>query len=252
MNDIEHSNVLEPDQPVLHHRIGARLRNYFLTGLVLVGPIFVTAYLTWSFITWVDGWVKPLIPPDFRPETYLPVNIPGTGLIIAFVALTLLGFLTANLVGRTLVEFGEGMLQRMPIVRPIYKTMKQIFETLFSKSGTSFRTVALVEFPAPGMWSIVFLSQPPSANIAERLPEGEHVSVFLPCTPNPTTGFYFFVPRKDIIELDISVEAAATLIMSAGMIQPNGDPQKKLAALAETARAGQMMRKAQRAPDTVG
>ena len=106
--------------------------------------------------------VRPLIPPAYRPETYLPWPIPGTGLIIAFVALTLLGFLTANLVGRTLVDFGERLLNRMPIVRPIYKTMKQIFETLFSKTGSSFRKVALVEFPAPGMWSLVFLSQPPS------------------------------------------------------------------------------------------
>ena len=238
----------EPEDRVVHHTsFGGRIRNYFLTGLVLVGPIFVTAYLTWSFITWVDGWVKPLIPPELRPETYLPVNVPGTGLIVAFVALTLLGFLTANLVGRKLVEFGEELLHRMPIVRPIYKTMKQIFETLFSKSGSTFRTVGLVEFPAPGMWSIVFLSQPPSRDIVDRLPESEHVSVFMPCTPNPTTGFFFYLPRKDVVELDISVEAAATLIMSAGMIQPEGDPQKKLAALAETARAGQAIRKARAA-----
>jgi uncharacterized membrane protein len=236
--------------PVLHARIGARIRNYFLTGLVLVGPIFVTGYLTWSFINWVDGWVKPLIPPTFRPETYLPVNIPGTGLIIAFVALTLLGFLTANLVGRTLVEFGEQILHRMPIVRPIYRTMKQIFETVFSQSDSTFRKVGLVEFPAPGMWSIVFVSQPPSPGIMSQLPNGEHVSVFMPCTPNPTTGFFFYLPRKDIIELDISVEAAATLIMSAGMIQPNGDPQKKLAALAESARAAQAIRDA-RTPEKV-
>ena len=128
----------------------------------------------------------------------------------------------------------------MPIVRPIYKTVKQIFETLFSKSGSSFRKVGLVEFPSPGMWSLVFLSQSPSAEIAARLPATEHVSAFLPCTPNPTTGFFFYVPRRDVIELDITVEAAMTLLMSAGMIQPGGDDaQKRLAALAETARAAQ-------------
>jgi uncharacterized membrane protein len=232
-------------RPVLHKRVGARLRNYFLTGLVLVGPVFVTLYLTWSFITWVDGWVKPLIPPAFRPESYLPFDIPGTGLVIAFLALTALGFLTANLVGRTLVEFGEGILSRMPVVRPIYRTMKQIFETVFSKDGSSFRNVGLMEFPAPGMWSLVFLSQPPSADIASRLPgSDEHISVFLPCTPNPTTGFFFYMKRKEIIDLDIKVEDAMTLLISAGMIQPggNGDAQKKLAALAQTARAAQAMR----------
>ena len=221
----------------------ARLRNYFLTGLVVGGPVAITIYLTWSFITWVDDWVRPLIPPAFRSETYLPFSIPGTGLIIVFVALTLLGFLTANLVGRTLVAWGESLLARMPIVRPIYKMMKQIFETLFSKSGSNFRKVALVEFPAPGMWSLVFLSQEPSEEIATRLPKSEHVSVFMPCTPNPTTGFFFYARRKDLIELDLTVEAAMTLLISAGMVQPDsGSQQDKLAALAATARVAQAAR----------
>ena len=227
---------------VFHTSIAGRIRNYFLTGLVVAGPLAVTAWLIWSIVTWVDNLVRPLIPPVYRPETYLPWPIPGTGLVIAFVALTLLGFLTANLVGRTLVELGESLLNRMPIVRPVYKTMKQIFETLFSKTGSSFRQVALVEFPAPGMWSLVFLSQPPSGDVAERLPQGEHVSAFMPCTPNPTTGFFFYVLRKDLIVLDISVESAMTLLISAGMVQPDNDAQKKLAALAATARAAQTVR----------
>jgi uncharacterized membrane protein len=225
--------------------IAGRIRNYFLTGLVVAGPLAVTVWLIWSFINWVDGFVTPFIPPRYRPETYLPWPIPGTGLLIAIVALTLLGFLTANLVGRSLVELGEGLLSRMPIVRPIYKTMKQIFETLFSKSGSSFRQVALVEFPAPGMWSLVFLSQPPSGDLEEKLPEGEHVSAFMPCTPNPTTGFFFYVKRKDLVVLDISVENAMTLLISAGMVQPDSGEgaQKDLAALAATARAAQAAKK---------
>jgi len=229
--------------PPTHTSVAGRIRNYFLTGLVVAGPLAVTIWLVWSFINWVDGVVRPLIPPAYRPETYLPWPIPGTGLVIAFVALTLLGFLTANLVGRKLVELGEGLLNRMPIVRPVYNTMKQIFETLFSKSGSSFRQVALVEFPAPGMWSLVFLSQPPSADLADKLPQGEHVSAFMPCTPNPTTGFFFYVLRKDLIVLDISVENAMTLLISAGMVQPDGEAQKKLAALAGTARAAQAVKK---------
>jgi len=219
----------------------ARLRNYFLTGLVVAGPLAITAWLIWSIITWADNLMRPLIPPIYRPETYLPWPIPGTGLVIALIALTLLGFLTANLVGRTLVGWGEGLLNRMPIVRPIYKTMKQIFEALFSKSGSSFRQVALVEFPAPGMWSLVFLSQPPGGDLAEKLPQGEHVSAFMPCTPNPTTGFFFYVKREELIVLDISVENAMTLLISAGMVQPDSgaDAQKNLAALAATARTAQ-------------
>jgi uncharacterized membrane protein len=226
-----------------HHGFMARIRNYFLTGVVVAGPLAITGWLIWSVVNWVDDFVRPFIPPAYRPESYLPWPIPGTGLIIALIALTLLGFLTANLVGRSLVELGEGLLNRMPIVRPVYKTMKQIFETLFSKTGSSFRKVALVEFPAPGMWSLVFLSQAPGGDVAAKLPEGEHVSAFMPCTPNPTTGFFFYVPRKSLIELDISVETAMTLIMSAGMVQPDGDQQKKLAALAATAKAAQIARK---------
>jgi uncharacterized membrane protein len=217
--------------------VAGRMRNYFLTGLVVAGPLAITAWLIWSLVTWVDDVVRPLIPPPYRPESYLPWPIPGTGLIIAVVVLTLLGFLTANLVGRKLVELGEGLLNRMPIVRPIYKTMKQIFESLFSKNGSSFRKVALVEFPGPGMWSIVFLSQPPSPDLMNKLPQGEHVSAFMPCTPNPTTGFFFYVKRKDLIELDITVENAMTIIISAGMVQPDAEAQKKLASLAVTAKA---------------
>ena len=242
MSEIEQPRVDDPPVVVPHTSFAGRVRNYFLTGLVVAGPLLVTAWLTWSFINWVDNLVRPFIPPTYRPETYLPWPIPGTGLVIAFVALTLLGFLTANLVGRTMVGWGESLLNRMPIVRPIYKTMKQIFETLFSKTGSSFRQVGLVEFPAPGMWSLVFLSQPPSGDLATRLPEGEHVSAFMPCTPNPTTGFFFYVLRRDIIVLDITVESAMTLLISAGMVQPDSDAQTKLASLAATAKAAQAAR----------
>jgi uncharacterized membrane protein len=235
-----------PDPTPVHHASATyRLRNYFLTGLIVAGPLAITVYLTWSFITWVDNLVRPFIPVAYRPETYLPWSIPGTGLVIAFFAITMLGFLTANLVGRTLVEAGETLLDRMPLVRSIYKGLKQVFETLFSESGSSFRKVALVEFPAPGMWSLVFLSQPPSDEITGRLPlQDAYVSAFMPCTPNPTTGFFFYVPKRDVIELDIPVEAAAKLIMTAGLIQPNGSPdtQKKLQAMADTARAAKAMR----------
>jgi uncharacterized membrane protein len=219
----------------LQHGIVSRLRNYFLTGLILVAPAYITISLTWWFINWVDDLVRPFIPIAYRPETYLPVTIPGTGLVIALVTLTLFGFLTANFVGRKLVEIGENILTRMPVVRPIYNSLKQIFQTLFGKGGSSFRRVGLVEFPSPGMWSLVFLSNPASPEIAGRLPDTEHIAAFMPCTPNPTTGFFFYVARRDIIDLDITVEAAMTLLMSAGMVQP-GDQQRKLADLADAAR----------------
>jgi hypothetical protein len=132
-SSVEMVDLDAPPPPPPHHGFGSRIRNYFLTGLIVTGPVAITVYLVWSIVTWVDDLVRPFIPATYRPETYLPVKIPGTGLIIAFLALTLLGFLTANLVGRSLVEFGESLLNRMPIVRPIYKSLKQIFETLFAR-----------------------------------------------------------------------------------------------------------------------
>ena len=164
------------------------------------------------------------------------------GRIVAVVALTLLGFLAANLIGRTLVDLGERLLGRMPVVRAIYRSLKQVFETLFSGKGSSFRRVGLVEFPSPGMWSIVLISQSPSVDVAKSLPsQEEHISVFLPCSPNPTTGFFFYVPKSKIIEVEMSAEDAATLIMSAGVVQPGSvaDP-KKVAALAGVANAARI------------
>src|SRR3981189_3830412 len=156
----------DPEKPLTFHSgLVGRLRNYFLTGLILVGPAYITISLTWWFINWVDDLVRPFIPVAYRPETYLPVKIPGTGLIIALTALMLLVFMTANFVGRKLVAAGENILNRMPVVRPIYKSLKQIFETLFANGGTSFRRVGLVEFPSPGLWSLGFLSHPASAAI---------------------------------------------------------------------------------------
>ena len=219
----------------------ARFRNYFLTGLIVAGPIAITLYLTWWFVTWVDGLVRPFVPVAYRPETYLPFGLPGAGLIIAVFALTLLGFLAANLVGRKLVDWGERLLGRMPVVRAIYRSLKQVFETLFSGNGSSFRRVGLVEFPAPGMWSIVLISQPPSTDVSTHLPgKEEHISVFLPCSPNPTTGFFFYVPKSKVIEVEMSAEAAATLIMSAGVVQPGSEQQKKIAALAGMASAARV------------
>jgi uncharacterized membrane protein len=214
--------------------LGQRIRAYFLTGLVVAGPLAITLYITWWFINLVDGWVKPWLPASQWTE--LPLNIPGFGLLVALIGLTILGFLTASIVGRSLLDVSDLLLGRMPVVRSLYRGMKQIFETVFSQQGSSFRTAALVQFPGPGMWSIVFLSGPPNGSIKTALPESsDYVSCFLPCTPNPTTGFFFYLPRKDIIELRMSVEDAAKIVMSAGLITPD-EQQQKLAALAADAK----------------
>lgn len=221
--------------------IGARVRTWFLTGLVVAGPLVLTGYITWWFVDSVDNAVRKVVPVRFWPDNYLPVSLPGFGVAFAFVGLTLLGFVTANLAGRSLIAFGEQLLDRTPVIRSIYRGAKQIFETLFAQNGTSFRRVGLVQFPIAGQWTVVFISAPPSATIDAHLPpagDGGRVSVFLPCAPNPTTGFYFYLPAKDVIEIDVTPEDAVKLIMSCGLIQPEG--QATLAALAEVGRASKI------------
>ncbi len=227
----------EPHDGFLHAPkpgLGARLRAYFLTGIVIVGPLAVTAYITWWVVDTVDGWIKPLVPVRYWPDAYLPFHMPGLGVVIAILGLTLLGFLAANLAGRTLLRLGERILDRMPVVRGLYKSLKQVFETVFSQQGSSFRKVGLVEFPAKGMWSLVFISTPPGATMTPHLPGEAHLSVFLPCTPNPTTGFFFYLPAREVIEIPMTPDDAAKLIMSAGLIQP--ETQAKLADMAEAAK----------------
>jgi uncharacterized membrane protein len=227
-------NKVPTSEPILPSRsFGARVRTWFFTGLVIFGPAAVTLYLAWWAADTVDNWVKPLIPARYWPDSYLPIHVPGFGVVIAFVGLTLLGFLTANIAGRTLIRIGERLLHRMPLVRGVYKSVKQIFETVFAQGGNHFRRVGLVEFPQ-GCWSLVFISAEPSRVIGGALPAGEHISVFLPCTPNPTTGFYFFLPAENVIELSMTPEEAAKMIMSAGLIQPEG--QAALAAMAYAAK----------------
>lgn len=219
---------------LLRPTFGTRLRRYFLTGLVIAAPLAITASVTWWFVNFVDGLVKPLIPSAYWPDAYLPYPVPGFGLVIGLIGLTLLGFMTANLVGRTLIDAGEAILNRMPVVRGLYKGVKQVFETIFSQSGTSFRKVGMVQFPQPGMWSIVFIAQEAAPEIAGKLPDGdEQIGVFLPCTPNPTTGFFFYLPRREVVEVAISVEDGAKLVMSAGLIQP-GQIAPKLAPVPST------------------
>jgi len=216
-------------EPTSSH-IGARLRGYFLTGLIIVGPVAITVYVVWWFINLVDGWVKPLIPQSYLPETYLPVNVPGVGLIVGILALMLIGALAANLFGRTIVSYGEMMLDRMPVVRGVYRLLKQIFTTIFSKSGTGFKRVGLIEFPRRGLYAVVFVSGEPPAEVMDKLGNGEKLmTVFMPNAPNPTTGFVLFMPAKDVTVLDMSIDDGAKLVISAGLVAPQQDQLKTLA-----------------------
>lgn len=222
-NSDHHSNEIGTFQPIaaVKPTIGQKLRGYFLTGIIVAGPLAVTVYITTWIIGLIDSWFKPLIPAGMFPEWLAPYNVPGLGVIVALVSLTLLGFLTANLVGRWLLGIGETLLGRMPVVRGLYKGVKQVFETLFSQQGTSFRKVGMIEYPGKGLWSIVFISAPPEGDIKSSLPgDDEYISCFLPCSPNPTTGFFLYLKKSEVIELSISTDDAAKLVMSAGLIQP--------------------------------
>lgn len=215
---------------------GARLRNYFLTGLVVAAPLSITIYITWSFINFVDDWIKPWVPQIYNPDTYLPFAVPGVGLLIALVGLTVIGALTANLFGRSLIQFGETILGRTPVVRNLYNALKQIFETVVSQSSSSFREVGLIEYPRLGLYAIVFVSTDTKGEVKHKTGEdGEDmISVFLPTTPNPTSGFLLFLPRKDMIPLDMTVEEAAKLVISAGLVTPEFDHEKALAQVEKT------------------
>ena len=213
--------------------LGARLRSYFLTGLIVAGPVAITLYFVAWVINLVDAWVKPIIPKQYLPESYLPFTVPGVGLIFAIVGLTVIGALTANLFGRSLVNYGERLLARMPIVRSVYRTLKQIFETVLSKNGGSFKRVGLIEFPRQGLYSIVFLAGDPPREIEDKIGGVDPlITVFMPNGPNPTTGFILFMPLSEIILLDLPVEDAAKLVVSAGLVGPSDAiPLDKLAKL---------------------
>jgi len=197
----------------------ARLRAYFLTGIIVTALIGITALLIWQFITFLDSQVGSLIPERYNPESYLPFSLPGLGLLIMLAFLTLVGFLAAGLAGRTLVHIGERILSRMPIVRSVYGTLKQIFETVLAQSSRSFREVVLIEYPRRGVGAIAFVTGPTRGEVQARSGE-ELVNVFLPTTPNPTSGFLLFVPKSDLVHLDMTIEEGIKLVISGGIVAP--------------------------------
>ncbi|PHZ83833.1 DUF502 domain-containing protein [Paremcibacter congregatus] len=204
-----------------------RVRTYFITGLVVASPVGITIYIALAFIDLIDRNIKPLIPAVYNPDTYLPFPLPGIGLVFLFLLLTLLGFLAANFMGRTLIRIGEKILNRMPVVRSVYNTLKQIFETVISENKGSFQEVVLVEYPRKGLWAIAFISGDNTGEIQSKLPE-DVINVFLPTTPNPTSGFLLFVPKKDIIILNMTPDQGAKYVISAGLVDPSSLPIKDI------------------------
>jgi uncharacterized membrane protein len=195
----------------------ARIRNYFLAGLVIIGPVAITLFITWHFISAVDAWVEPYVP-----ASYLPFPIPGVGLLLAIVGLTLIGALAANLIGRTLISAGELMLGRMPIVRNVHRGLKEIFSSVVTATGPdmTFERVALVQFPSKGIWSLAFITGEAANEIKAQASGEDLISVFIAHGLLPPSGITCFVPRKDVLPIRLSVADAAKIILSAGMANP--------------------------------
>jgi len=211
-----------------HHHAWAWLRNSFFTGVVVAAPIGITLWLVWSFIHFVDRHILPLIPPDWNPETYLPFALPGFGVAIAVIALTLLGALTANLIGRSLLGLAERLVNRVPLISPIYFALKQVFETFAKSEGSSFKEAVLVEFPHPGSWSVAFVTnRNPGGPIAEKIPNA--VAVLVPHVPNPASGLLIYAKADDLIPLNMPIDEALKLVISFGILSPEqlaGAPEK--------------------------
>ena len=197
----------------------SRIRSWFFTGILVMTPLILTIYVVWAFITFVDNLVVPLVPYYYRPSTYLPFPIPGLGLIIVFIFTTFVGILATGLFGRTLIRLWENILSRMPVVRSVYSAIKQILETVMATQSDAFRQAVLVEYPRKDIWAIGFVTGSTKGEVGENVNK-KMVNVFMPTTPNPTSGFLLFFPEKDLIFLKMSVEDALKLVVSGGMVIP--------------------------------
>lgn len=197
--------------------LAARLRNYFLAGILITAPISITGYVAWLVVDYIDSFVAGLIPAQYNPNTYLPFAIPGLGIVILVVALTLIGFLTANFLGRMAGRIFERIVARLPVIRSFYSAIKQIFETVFSRQTQSFREVVLVEFPRPGMWALGLVVGKSAPEV--QLKDDELHSVFIP-TMSFTSGYLVFLARKDMSTVDMSIEEALKMVVSGGIVTP--------------------------------
>ncbi|KPP87808.1 MAG: hypothetical protein HLUCCO07_02960 [Rhodobacteraceae bacterium HLUCCO07] len=231
----------DSEKPQRRWRPFAGLRNNFLAGLVVVVPIAITFWLIWTFVGWIDSWVLPFIPDRYHPDVLINrwvadthwfrwlfgegevnVSVRGVGVILFLIFTIFVGWIAKGLIGRSFLGWGERIVDRMPIVRSVYGGIKQIAETIFAQTESQFDKACLVEYPSKGIWAIAFISTSAKGEIARRIPvEEEILSVFMPTTPNPTSGFLLFVPRHSVIELEMGVEDAAKLVISAGLVYPN-------------------------------
>ena len=231
------SDLVKP--PTLLKRFISGFRNSFLTGVVVIAPVGLTVWLVWTVIGWIDGFVLPFVPSQYQPEAILKailgedvrVNIRGLGVVFFLVFTTFIGWIAKGLLGRTFIRSAENLVNRMPVVRSVYSGVKQIAETVFAQADRSFEKACLIEYPRRGIWAIGFISTTAKGEVSKRAGSGQKMqSIFVPTTPNPTSGFLLFFPAEDVIELDMSVEDAAKLVISAGLVYPEDLPVTEIKA----------------------
>lgn len=195
------------------------LKGYFITGLLVVVPLYLTVYVLTIIARFMDG-VLTILPEPLQPERFLPYHIPGVGILFTIGGIFIVGVLVTNFFGKKVLEIAERMMAKVPIVRPLYNSTKQLMETFFKKEDEGVRKVVLIEFPRAGVYSVGFLTSRVKGELRDKTNDG-HVSIFLPCTPNPTTGYYIVAHEKDVIYLDMKVEDAFKVIMTGGLVVPN-------------------------------
>lgn len=197
----------------------SRLRGYFIAGILITAPISITFYLGWLFVTYVDSKVTALLPDKYNPETYLPYGVPGLGVVAVVLALIFIGAFTAGFMGRFFQRVWDRMVGNVPVLRSVYKALKQILETVLAQQSNAFREAVLVEYPRRGMWVIAFITGRTQGEV-QSLTEHDVVNLFVPTTPNPTSGFLIFVPKEDMVPLSMSVEDALKMVISGGIVTP--------------------------------
>ena len=203
--------------------IGGRLRAYFFAGILVTAPISITFYIAWKFISFVDAQVSPLYPQSWDPRVW---TIPGVGLVAAIIGLTVVGALTANFAGRLFVKASEAVLERMPVIRGIYSAIKQVFHTVLAQKADAFREVVLLEYPRKGLWTLGFITGTTAGEVKSCF-EQDMVNVFVPTTPNPTSGFLLFVARHEVKVLTMSVEDGIKMVVSTGILTPQSAAELK-------------------------
>ncbi len=218
-NEVDKVLSADKKEPPQKRTLGMRLRGYLLTGIVVTAPIFLTIYLTYVFLSFVDKHVTKLFPDAWYYGLYGGTTIPGLGLLVAIAFFIFVGWFAKNFFGRLIIRISEYIVDRMPVIRTIYSAIKQVFETIMASKSQAFREAVMMEYPRKGVWSIGFVTGKTEGEV-QRVTSEETINVFVPTTPNPTSGYLLFVPKKELVYLEMSVEEAVKLVVSAGIITP--------------------------------